>query len=351
MKSVMVFISVSMFILLIALSCSGGASVRGDEVNVIEKTLQELRDEGVSETDEGMLIVKRYQFYLSELSQGKAYMDWRQNSNPPIYNATVFLRLMDQEIIRKIARNTINGKDAFTGITGFFERAYISDVDNTIDSYIIYIPHSFNSSKEYPLVVNLHGYGDSAHLNPYSPAHLQLLKACEQREVIMVAPCGRQKLPIQQGLYVGDAETDVLQVLSLVKKYYPIDEKRVYLTGNSMGGFGSYWIASRHPDLIAAIAPVCGIWSGILGFPRVDLDALKEIPVLLFHNDRDGVVPVSESRSAYEYLKKTGGEVEYREITISKQDLWDSRLFNGHNAWDFAYEGTTLIDWLLQFSK
>jgi predicted peptidase len=298
-----------------------------------------------------MLILKRYQFYLSRLDNGDAYIDWRPDANPPIYNATVFLRMMDRLMIQKIVANTIEGKDAFDGINGFFERAYISDVDKSLDSYIIYTPHSFDPAKKYPLVVNLHGWGDSTHLNPLSPVHFDLLKTCEKRGVILVSPCGRQKLPEHRGMYLDDAETDVLQVLSLVKKYYPIDDKRVYITGNSMGGFGSYWIASRHPDLFAAIAPVCGIWSGINGFPRVNLDPLKNIPVYLFHNDLDKTVPVTESRSAYAYLKKIGAEVTYSEIKVSDQDPWDYGIFGGHNAWDYAYESTELVDWFLKYKR
>ena len=116
----------------------------------------------------------------------------------------------------------IDGKDVFEGITGFFECAYISDVDQTLDSYIIYLPRSFDPVKKYPIVVLLHGYGDSALFNPYSPANLELLKACEKKGVIMISSNGRQKLPELRGLYIDDAETDVLQVIALVKNIIPL---------------------------------------------------------------------------------------------------------------------------------
>ena len=333
------------------LSCLNKADTKNNEINIIEKAIQSLEDKNISETDDGMLILKRYQYYLSQLEKGNAYTDWREYRNPPIYNPTVFMRMMDKEIIHKITGNSIEGKDAFEGITGFFERAYISEVDQRLDSYIIYVPHSFDMAKKYSLVILLHGYGDSALFNPYSPANLELLKACEKKGVIMVSPNGRQKLPELRGLYINDAETDVLQVISLVKKYYPINKKCVYLTGFSMGGFGSYWIASRHSDLFAAVAPVCGMWSGIMGFPRVNLDGLKEIPIYIFHNDLDTSVPVSESRTAYTYLKKIGANVKYKEFLINKKDPWDYKMFGGHNAWDYVYEGTVLMDWFLQYVK
>ena len=348
MRKILIFI---IPFLCFTLSCLSKADTKNEEANIIEKSIQTLKEKDISETNEGMLILKRYQYYLAQLEKGNAYTDWRENRNPPIYNPTVFIRMMDREFILKITGNAIEGRDAFEGITGFFERAYISGVDQALDSFIIYVPHSFDPAKKYPLVVLLHGYGDSALFNPYSPANMELLKACEKRGVIMVSPCGRQKLPGQRGLYINDAEVDVLQVISLVKKYYPINEKRVYLTGFSMGGFGSYWIASRHPELFAAAAPVCGIWSGIMGFPRVDIDGLKGIPLYIFHNDLDNTVPVSESRSAYNYLKKIGANVKYKEYTIDKNDPWDYKIFGGHNAWDYVYEGTGLIDWLLEYVK
>ena len=338
-------------LLFFLISCIGTADTKNNEANIIEKSLQKLDEKDVPETNEGVLIFERYRYYLSQLEKGNAYTDWKEYRNPPVYNPTAFLRMMDIDNIVKITKNAIDGKDAFDGITGLFERAYISDVDQTLDSYIIYVPHSFDPANKYPLLVLLHGYGDSALFNPYSPANMELLKSCEKKGVILVSPCGRQKLPIRRGLYIDDAEIDVLQVMKLVMKYYPVDDTRVYLTGDSMGGFGSYWIGGRHPDLFAAVAPVCGMWSGILGFPCADLDGLKDIPVYIFHNDLDKVVPVSESRTAYEYLKNIGANVKYKEIHVNEEDPWDYKLFDGHNAWDYVYTGTDLLDWFLQYKK
>ncbi|MBN1960398.1 MAG: hypothetical protein JW841_05590 [Deltaproteobacteria bacterium] len=81
---------------------------------------------------------------------------------------------------------------------------------------------------------------------------------------------------------------------------------------------------------------------------KVNLDNLKSIPIYLFHNDLDKTVPVSESRTAYKYLQNIGAQVQYREISVSINDPWDYKIFGGHNAWDFAYEGTELVDWFLQ---
>lgn len=134
-------------VLFFTLSCASGVEPGNVETNVIETAIQALTENSIPETSQGMLILKRYEYYLSELEKGNAYMDWREYSNPPVYNPTVFMRLMDQVIIGKIVTNTKNGRDAFYGITGFFERAYVSGVDGIIDSYIIYVPHTFNPDK------------------------------------------------------------------------------------------------------------------------------------------------------------------------------------------------------------
>lgn len=319
------------------------------QLNVIEQAIRTLESNNIVQTHEAMLLFKRYRYYLAQLEKGRSYVDWRQNDNPPIYNPTAFMRMMDEVMIQKIVGNTIAGREAFYGITGLFERAYLSEVDSSLDSYIIYVPHSYNPAEKYPLIIMLHGYGDSAYLNPYTPVHFDFLKACELKGVIMAAPRGRHNPSEDPMFYRGEGERDVLQVINLVKKAYTIDEKRVYLTGDSMGGYGTYYIAGRHPELFAAIAPVCGFWSEQF-IQRVDLNTLKGIPVYLVHCAGDKSVPVEESRSAYEIFKEMGADVVYREIDNTDPDAWDS-FFGGHNAWDYAYEGTALIDWFLQHKQ
>jgi predicted peptidase len=129
------------------------------------------------------------------------------------------------------------------------------------------------------------------------------------------------------------------------------DPQRLYLTGISMGGYGAWYLAARHPNKFAAMAPVCG---GVVPPPTFPFPsaAAKEIPankpyetiaqrlgktpVWIFHGDADPTIPITESRQMKEALQKLAGELKYTE-------------YEGvaHNSWDKAYAEPDLVPWLL----
>jgi predicted peptidase len=114
----------------------------------------------------------------------------------------------------------------------------------------------------------------------------------------------------------------------------PVDKDRVYLTGLSMGGTGTFLFAMANPDKFAAIAPICG--SGIVWYA----EALQNIPVYMYHGDCDDIVPISESVTMLTKINKRGGNAQLKIL-----------YGVGHNAWDYAYEGDELVNWLLSHSK
>jgi predicted peptidase len=109
-------------------------------------------------------------------------------------------------------------------------------------------------------------------------------------------------------MYLGTAEQDVLDVMADVRRAYKIDPKRIYLTGHSMGAYGTWSIAIDHPDLFAALAPISGG-----GNPEAVVKTAK-IPQYVTHGDHDPTVPVERSREMVEALKKAGAEVKYNEV-------------------------------------
>ncbi len=115
---------------------------------------------------------------------------------------------------------------------------------------------------------------------------------------------------------------------------YPVDRTRVYLTGLSMGGYGSWYLASAYPELFAALVPICG------GGDTSEACNLKDIPTWAFHGEKDDVVPPSESVEMVEALKQCGGDVR---LTLYP-DL-------GHNSWTRAYNDMELYSWLLRQKK
>jgi predicted peptidase len=109
------------------------------------------------------------------------------------------------------------------------------------------------------------------------------------------------------------------------------DDSRLYLTGISMGGYGTWSLARRDPKRFAALVPVCG------GTREPEIARLfVDVPVWIFHGDADTVIPVSESRVMAEALRRLGGDVRYTEYAGV-----------GHNSWDRAYAEPELMPWLL----
>src|SRR5262249_6046448 len=122
-----------------------------------------------------------------------------------------------------------------------------------------------------------------------------------------------------------------MRVLDVVMKQYKVDPKRIYLTGLSMGGMGTWSLAVKHPDKWAAIVPICG-----RGDPK-QAATIKHIPCWCFHGDADKAVPVTGSREMIDALKAAGGNPKYTEYP----DV-------GHNSWDKAYGTPELYEWLLK---
>jgi predicted peptidase len=256
-----------------------------------------------------------------------------------VYDLAAFEHV--RESLDRIVENSLAGRDALDGLRGFLERAYVSDSDQALDSYLVYVPRSYDPGRPHPLLVLLHGYGESAYLPQSDSVHAAFLSSCEKHGVILVAPNGKHHLPGRAEMYMGDGERDVLQVMALAKATYNVDPSRVYLTGLSIGGFGTWYIGTRHPELFAAIAPTCGFGTGHFGsVPKVDVQRLAGVPTYVTHGDADPTVPVGESRTLVAWMKQAGLEVTYDEL-----------LGVGHDAWNYAYQGDQLLDRLLRHSR
>jgi predicted peptidase len=115
---------------------------------------------------------------------------------------------------------------------------------------------------------------------------------------------------------------------------YAVDEERVYVTGLSMGGFGTWSLAQAHPERFAAIAPICGG-----GNPEL-AGNLRHVPVWAFHGAKDNVVPLSASQEMVDALKAIGADVKF---TIYPEAY--------HDAWTETYENPQLYEWLLQHKR
>jgi predicted esterase len=197
------------------------------------------------------------------------------------------------------------GNDPFAARRGEFKKAYLSTVDNTLQPYQMFVPSSYDKAKAFPLIIALHGMGGDE--NSYFAAYGQgaFKTEAEKHGYIVACPKGRKPT----SMYVGDAEKDVMDVLAEVRRAYNVDPDRIYLTGHSMGGFGTWSVAMNHPDVFAALAPISGGSENPANMSRI-----AHIPQLVVHGDSDPTVPVARSRVMVATGKNLGTEIKYIEV-------------------------------------
>jgi poly(3-hydroxybutyrate) depolymerase len=222
--------------------------------------------------------------------------------------------------------------------------SFHSTVDDTDQPYALYLPPRFDPKKRYPLVVSLHGAGSNHRLNlrrvfgkSNSPGENDVeasryFPKWADVDYIVASPYCRGTMG-----YQGIAERDVYDVLADVRQRFPIDENRIYLTGLSMGGGGTLWLALTRPDTWAAIAPVCPA-------PPEGADILApnalHIPVRLSQGGADPVVRPEGVRDWVKKLEAAGTKVEYLEYPGV-----------GHNSWENAYQDGKVFEWFSQFKR
>lgn len=200
-----------------------------------------------------------------------------------------------------------SGKNPLATIRGDIHWAYQSAVDQTFQPYRFYVPTNYNAKKKWPLVVALHGMGQDENSFFASYNNGEIKRIAEARGYLVVCPKGRAPA----SMYMGAAETDVIDVIKAMKRDYSIDDDRVYLMGHSMGGYGSWSVAVNHPDLFAAIGPIAG---GGQPFVMMGLKKITHVPWIVIHGDKDPTVSVEESRKMVKAGEALGIKIKYIEV-------------------------------------
>ena len=213
--------------------------------------------------------------------------------------------------------------------TGFLNRVH-KDSDGKEAKYVLFIPHNYSEGGTFPLILFLHGMGESGD-DGLKQVKVGLGRAIKKQEkqfpFIAIFPQS-QKKNWQAGSPDG---MRAIEILAEVQKELRVDPKRIYLSGLSMGGFGTWSIAAKYPERWAAMAPICG------GGNPSKAELIKDIPCWCFHGDKDSAVPVEKSREMIKALKAAGGNPNYTEYPGV-----------GHNSWDKAYGTAELYEWMLK---
>lgn len=273
---------------------SGAIKTLPIHVEPLAKQADELRArlQTVQNRDAKSLPTARYTLVLYEKAD-------KGETNPQLYD-------FEKEFAatRVLLDAIESGKDSFANQQGDVRRAYNSAVDNSLQPYRLFIPERADTAAKLPLVVALHGMGgdENAMFDAYAAGAIK--REAAKHGFMVVCPKGRDSA----SMYRGTAEQDVLDVLSDVRRMYPIDADRIYLMGHSMGGYGTWSIAMDHPELFAALGPIAG------GGNPAGMAKLKAIPQYVVHGDADKTVPVTQSRTMVEAGKKAGAKIEYVEV-------------------------------------
>ena len=237
--------------------------------------------------------------------------------------------------------------------TGFLDREITLGEVNY--RYQVYVPVNYDRSKPNPVILFLHSIGERGEdgmIQTQVGLGSYIRQDRERFPFIVVFPQARR-----DQIWTGEMATLALKTLDKTIEEFNGDPERIYVTGISIGGHGTWYVATRAPEKFAAIIPICGF----VTFSRPDLPAerkaallkmnplaespdpyktvasqISKVRVWIFHGSADVIVSPDESRKMFEALEASGADVKYTEYEKV-----------AHNAWDRAYTEPDLVPWLL----
>lgn len=233
--------------------------------------------------------------------------------------------------------------------TGFLNREIV--VAGHAYRYQVYVPQNFDRHQKWPVILFLHGAGergDDGVLQTDVGIPHAIRKNVGSFPIIVVMPqCWKDHHWVEP-----EMEAQALNALERSIKEFNGDRSRLYLTGLSMGGYGTWDMAAKYPGKFAAYVVICGGIHGPAGHPEMNVSLANDpqvsdpyaetahrigsTPVWIFHGDADPAVPVEESRKMAQALRAAKANVHYTEYPGVP-----------HNSWDKAYAEPDLVPWLL----
>ena len=238
--------------------------------------------------------------------------------------------------------------------TGFLDRAVT--VAGSSHKYQVFVPENWSPKQKWPIILFLHGAGERGE-DGLMQTEVGIATAIRRDRnrfpaIVVIPQCAKDQWWTQSPM-----DDVAIATLNAATKEFHGDATRTYLTGLSMGGYGTWYLASKYPGRFAALAPICGgitlpehfrkqhpeLTSGMLPDDPKTFAAVAEktgqTPVWIFHGGDDPVVSVTESRRMNDALKAAGGDVRYSEYPGV-----------GHDSWNKAYAEPELFTWMLSKS-
>lgn len=201
--------------------------------------------------------------------------------------------------------------------------------------YILHIPDDYSATDKtpIPLVLFLHGKGERGKdIEKVRNVGLPKISETQNLPFIMIAPQCPDSIPRYHNWLCFLDELKVL--IEYIVDIYNVDKQRIYITGLSMGGFGTWEMIQQYPNLFAAAIPICGGGSTEL------IKNAKDIPIWTFHGAKDDVIDIAETERMVDALERIDGNISF---TVYPED--------GHNSWEKTYNNPKVYEWLLQQRK
>jgi predicted peptidase len=198
--------------------------------------------------------------------------------------------------------------------------------------YLLYLPADYDqkSSSSWPLLIFMHGAGERGDdlnlVKKHGPP--KLIDEGKEFPFIVVSPQCRKDSSWQWQLRELSALVDEIATK------HKVDQSRIYLTGLSMGGFGTWALAAYSPERFAAIIPICG------GGDTIATRRLAHMPTWVFHGAKDPVVPLKRSEDMVEALKRSNDEVKFTVYPEAQ-----------HDSWTATYDNPEVYEWLLRHKR
>jgi predicted peptidase len=194
--------------------------------------------------------------------------------------------------------------------------------------YLLFLPEGYDKAeKSWPLLVFLHGAGETGTdlklVKKHGPA--KIVENKKDFPFVVLSP----QTPTR-----GWNPDVLVALIDDVAKNYKVDRDRIYLTGLSMGGFGTFATAAAYPDRFAAIAPICG------GGDPTTASKFKQLPCWVFHGVKDRVVPIAQSERMVKALEDAGGKPKFTKYPEAD-----------HDSWTVTYDNPELYKWFLEHKR